>query len=259
MTALFWAAALLYAGAAFLFLGFLVGLPERTLPWARITLALGFLAQLAELGARGVAGLHPVTSVRETIGFVAWLIVGAFFIARGRRRIDPVGAIVAPAALALLLLARLGPAAEIDTAGLGAIGRVHILLSSAGVAIFAVAAATSVLYLLEERQLKRRQVGGIVRRGVDLNSLDRIATRCVEIGFPVFTLALIAGVVWGARRSLGLRPEHVIAGAAWTAFAVVLGARLAAGWRGRRAATLTVLGFAATLVVLGFYLVRAVV
>jgi ABC-type uncharacterized transport system permease subunit len=259
MILLFWAAALLYGAATVLFLGFIVGMPDGLVPWARRALIAGFIVQLAELGARGVAGLHPVSSVREVIGFLSWVAVGLYLVFDRKRAMAAVGAIVAPGALILLLAARLSPATDASTIGLGVIGRIHILFAGVGIAVFAVGAATAVLYLLEERQLKRRKLTLLVKKGAALETLDRAALLCVKIGFPIFTAALVCGVWWSAQLSGGLRPEHVIAGAAWAAFALELVARFTAGWRGRRAAALTLLGFVGTLVVLGVYLVRAVV
>lgn len=259
MIPLFWAAALLYTVATALFLGFVAGLSERVVPWARRALTAGFVLQLGEIGARGVAGIHPVSSVREVIGFLAWVAVGLYLFFDRKRTLDAVAAIVAPAALVLLLAARLTPATDTSMLGLGVIGRIHILLASIGIGILAVAAATGVLYLLEERQLKRRKLTQLVRKGAALETLDSVALLCVKIGFPIFTVALVCGVWWSAQISIGLRPEHVIAGVAWAAFAVVLVARVTAGWRGRRAAAITLFGFGSTLVVLGVYLVRAVV
>jgi ABC-type uncharacterized transport system permease subunit len=259
--ALFGAAVALYGVASALHLGFLVGLPERVLPWARRSIVAAFFVHLLELGARGVSGLHPVSTVRETIGFLAWVIVGLFLVAERRRKhLDAVGAFVAPAALVLLLAARLAPDTESPlTSALGVLGRVHILLATVGISIFALATASAVLYLLEERQLKRKKFGNILRHGTALETLDGLAHRCVQVGFPIFTLAMITGTLWSAKLSAGLRPENVIAGVAWAAFAAVLVARGAAGWRGRRAALMTILGFSSSLVVLATYLVRAVV
>jgi ABC-type uncharacterized transport system permease subunit len=255
---LFWAAVALYGIASTLHLGYLVGLPERVLAWAQRSIVAAFLVHFLELGARGIAGLHPVSTVRETIGFVDWIIVGLFLAAeRWRKHLDAVGAFVAPAALVLLLAARLAPEAGTPPF-LGVLGRVHILLATVGISIFALATASAVLYLLEERQLKRKKFGNILKHGTALETLDGLAHRCIQVGFPIFTLAIVTGTFWSAKLSAGLRPENVIAGVAWAAFAAVLVARVTAGWRGRRAALMTIVGFSSSLIVLATYLVRAV-
>lgn len=257
MAVLFAVTCLLYGATALAYFAWLGGLPETVAVWARRGMVAGFICHTLELGARGVAGLHPVSSVREVVGFVAWLLVGGFLLAQTRRRLDAVAAFVVPAALVLELAARLGPAVEHGTHGLGVLGRVHISFATIGVAVFALATAVAVLYLIEERQLKHKRMSAIVKKGAALETLDRLSFLCVKIGFPIFTIAMITGGVWGVREGLGFRPEYALAGAAWATFAVLLLARLLAGWRGRRAALLTIGGFAASLVVLGVYLARA--
>ena len=257
MELLFAAAAVLYALCAVASFAYLGGLSERAGVWSRRLLPLAFLVHTAEIGARGVAGLHPVSSVREAIGFVAWLLVGGFLLAQLRRRLDAVIAFVVPAALVLMVAARMTRAVDAGTSGLGILGRVHISLAAVGLAVFALATAVAVLYLVEERQLKRKRIGGMVRRGTALDTLDRLLHRCVQVGFPVFTVSIVCGAIWSARLGVTFRPEYAIAAVAWVAFAALLVARVTAGWRGRRAALLTIVGFAAALAVMAAYLLRA--
>jgi ABC-type uncharacterized transport system permease subunit len=247
----------LYGLTALAYFAWLGGMPAQVALWARRGVVASFVVHTLELGARGIAGLHPVSSVGEAIGFAAWVIVGAFLIVRAKRNIDAVGAFVTPAALVLTLAARLGPGVDQGTSGLGVLGRIHISLATVGVAVFGLATAVAVLYLIEERQLKHKRMGAIVRKGTALETLDGLAHLCVKVGFPLFTVAMITGGLWSAREGLAFRPEYSIAGVAWAAFALLLLARTIAGWRGRRAAILTIVGFAAALVVLGIYLARA--
>lgn len=252
----FGAAIVLYGLASLLYFAFLFGLGDGLRRAARGALVAAFLAHMVEIGAHGVAGLHPVSSVHEALGFLSWLVTGTFLLAQVRRRLDAVGTFVAPASLLLLLLARLAPDGGASTEGLGILGRVHISLATAGVSIFALATALAVIYLVEERQLKAKQFGPIVKKGIALETLDGLVHRCVQVGFPIFTIAMVTGIVWSARRAEGIRPEYSIAMVAWTAFAALLVARMAAGWRGRRAALMTIVGFLAALVVLAAYLAR---
>jgi ABC-type uncharacterized transport system permease subunit len=256
MVPLLWLVALLYAAASTAYLLQLTGVPAARA--ARWLLALGLAAHLIEIGSRGVHHLHPVTSAREAIGFLAFLIVLTFLVAQLRRPLDAVGALVAPAALALFLAARLSPAGAAEPGGLGTLGRIHISLATIGASIFGVATAIAVLYLVQERQLKRKRIGQLVRQGTALETLDTLEHRCVQVGFPIFTIAMVTGVLWSAQRQEGFRPEYSIAAVAWAAFAALLVARTTAGWRGRRAALMTIVGFASTLIVLGIYLARRV-
>lgn len=224
---------------------------------ARWLLGLAFIAHAVDIGWRGVAQVHPGTSVREALGFLAWLMVGGYLLATLRQRLQILGAFVAPAAIVILAAARLSPSGE-ALPGLNQLGRVHISLATLGVAIFALATLLAVLYLIEERSLKHKRFDGFFfRRGVALESLDLLAHRLVLAGFPIFTLAIMLGVIWVSQRDTGFnRPEYPLALVTWVSFAALIVTRTTHGWRGRRAAWLTVVGFAGAVLVFAMYLAR---
>jgi ABC-type uncharacterized transport system permease subunit len=256
--ALFWIAAGLYALAGFAYMGFLVGAPPFVSRVARLAMLAAFLSHMSEIGARGVAGLHPVSSLSEAIGFLAFIMVGSFLIAQLKRRLDAVGAFVAPAALILLMVAYLSPERGTgSTAELGVLGRVHIGLAVVGVSIFALATGLAIFYLVQQRELKNHKIGRAVKRGAALETLDHLMYRSVQVGFPIFTVAMVSGALWTAQRSEHLRVEYPIAAIAWAAFAAVLIARQTVGWRGRKSAVLTLVGFGAAAVVLAIYVARS--
>ena len=96
-------------------------------------------------------------------------------------------------------------------------------------------------------------------KGAPLEALDQNVHRLVWLGFPVFTVALVLGLIWGTRRGEGFdRPEYPLALVTWLAFAGLLVTRTAYGWRGRRSARVTLVGFGAALLVLLVYLARRV-
>jgi cytochrome c-type biogenesis protein CcsB len=83
--------------------------------------------------------------------------------------------------------------------------------------------------------------------------LDRLAYRTIAFGFPIWTFAVIAGAIWAEQawgRYWGWDPKEVWSFITWVVFAAYLHARATVGWRGRRAALIAVVGFAA----LGFNL-----
>ncbi|HET6284149.1 MAG TPA: cytochrome c biogenesis protein CcsA, partial [Polyangia bacterium] len=160
----------------------------------------------------------------------------------------------------LVVLARVVPA-ETDAPAMGALGQAHIFLATVGVAVFTLAAVLAAVYLLLDHQLKNKQFGRLTGKGTPLETLDRLAARCVSVGFPIFTVALVTGAVWIARLGgidgpMAARPEYLLALATWIAFGVLLVARLGAGWQGRRAAWLTVGGFGGAMLVLVVYFLR---
>ncbi len=254
----FYLALVLYGAATLLY----VGAATQAARWlpaaARLTLLAGFLTHGVDIGWRGVEHVHPGTSVREALGFLSWIMVGGYLFWSWRVKIGLLGAFVAPAALAILAVARLTPSGE-AMEELGTLGRVHISLATLGVAMFALATAVAVMYLATDRSLKKKQFDNLVLKSGDaLDTLDRLSHRLVVIGYPIFTASLLLGIIWVARRNISgfARPEWLMAGVIWLTFGGLIAGRTARGWRGRRAALLTIAGFTVLLAVLGIYLAR---
>ena len=254
----FWIALALYGGAAAAYLvSFLADRPGAA-KLARTLMVLGVAAHGIDIGWRGTQHVHPAQSVREALGFLAWIVAGGFLAATWRYRADLAGVVAAPVSLALLAVARLSPAGQ-EQEGLTALGRIHILLAVLGVALFAIATVLSLLYLFEDRSLKSKKfdTNTFKRNAAPLESLDRRSHRLVLAGFPIFTVAVGLGIAWVSQRESGFdRPEYPFAIASWLTFATLLIARVVYGWRGRRTAMLTVGGFAAACAVLVIYLLR---
>lgn len=257
-SAAFWVAIVLYGAAiAAYLLGFLAGRATAGRV-ARVLLVLAVCAHGVDIGWRGVEKVHPAASVREALGFLAWIAAGGFLAATWRYRVDLAGLVAAATALALLAVARLSPAGA-EQSGLTALGRIHIMLAVTGVAMFAVATVLALLYLIEERNLKRKHFDAHTFKSnrAPLEKLDRLAHRLVLAGFPVFTIAVVLGMIWVSQRGGSInRPEYPFAIASWATFGALIVTRVAYGWRGRRTATLTLVGFAAAVVVLVIYLTR---
>jgi len=133
---------------------------------------------------------------------------------------------------------------------------IHILLVLIGYAGLLVSAEASVLYLFQERRLKRRHsTAGLFDRFIPkrlppLETLDKLITLSMSVGFAAVTLGVIAGSGW-ASVEYGTRwisqPKIVVSLVTWAFYLLMMFLRLSAGWRGRKAAflSLTVLGFAA--------------
>jgi ABC-type uncharacterized transport system permease subunit len=256
----FWVAAVAYAAAAAMLFVVLAG-NAKVRPLALALVGVAFIAHGIDIGWRGTQHVHPAQSVREAIGFLAWIISGGYLLASMRYRLTLGGVVVMPVSLVLLLVARLSPAGS-AAEDLSALGRVHISLATIGVGLFALASALSAIYLAEDRALKRKKFDTMAfkDRGAPLEALDKLSHRLVWFGFPIFTIALVLGAVWVAKLGENLdRLEYALALVTWIAFAALLVARQIYGWRGKRAAKLTLEGFACALAVLVIYLIRRIV
>ena len=116
---------------------------------------------------------------------------------------------------------------------------------------FTVAAAISVLYLWRDRAERKGKVTGIVASLPDASRLDTLSYRILAFAFPLWTFAVISGAIWAENawgRYWGWDPKETWAFITWVIYAGYLHARSTAGWRGRRAAYISLIGFAAFLI-----------
>jgi cytochrome c-type biogenesis protein CcsB len=99
--------------------------------------------------------------------------------------------------------------------------------------------------------------GGLLARLPSAARLDQLAYRTIQFAFPVWTFAVIAGAIWAHEawgRYWGWDPKETWAFITWVIYAGYLHARSTAGWRGKRAAAISSLGFAS--VVFTYYAVN---
>jgi cytochrome c-type biogenesis protein CcsB len=133
-----------------------------------------------------------------------------------------------------------------------------IHVSSAAVAggAFTVGALASVLYLVRRRMELKAAANpdlaktGFLWRTPDAESMDRIAYRVHAFAFPLWTFAVMCGAIWAQYawgRFWGWDPKEVWAFITWVAYAAYLHARATAGWNGRAAAYVALLGYATFL------------
>ena len=225
---------------------------SRTVAMAALIVA--FVAHGISIGARSFAGGHvAVTTEYEALSYFAWLVVGVYLGAQLRYRLPAVGAIVAPLAFVATLAAfalttgvrELPP--NLQSAWLP----VHVTLAFLGNAVLGLAFCVSLVYLLHERLLKERRVGGLLTRLPSLESLDRLNYQALVYGFPLLTLGILSGALWSNMswgRFWSWEEREVFSLVTWLLYAGLLQARLVVGWRGRRAARLTIVGFAVVLI-----------
>ncbi|HSL09840.1 MAG TPA: c-type cytochrome biogenesis protein CcsB [Actinomycetota bacterium] len=82
-------------------------------------------------------------------------------------------------------------------------------------------------------------------------TLDRLAYRFISFGFPIWTFGVIGGAIWAQEawgRYWGWDPKETWSFITWVVFAGYLHARATSGWKGRRAATIALVGFVSLLV-----------
>ncbi len=184
------------------------------------------------------------------------LLVAGYLLMQIKYRLAILGAIIAPLAFLMTLAAfafgtgggELPP--DLKTYWLP----LHVTLAFLGNAVFALAFGVSLMYLLEESYLKRKKMTSVMKRFPSLEALDRLNYVLLVWGFPLMTLGILTGSMWAGihwGNYWSWEPRQISSGIAWLFYGVLLHGRITAGLRGKKAALLTLVGFA---VVLGYFL-----
>jgi cytochrome c-type biogenesis protein CcsB len=217
-----------------------------------MTLAVGFAAHTGAIIADWVGeGHYPLFDLPETISFLAWTMVIVYGVALYRYRAHALGVFTLPLVAALVLFSNFARsnsniAAERALDGEAAwLFPVHTTLVVFAYASFFVAFAASVMYLLQERELKLKTFGAIFHRLPSLTTVDDISTTAASVGFTLLSLGLVTGIVWSSAskgRMWHNDPIEIFALLTWVLYLALIHYR--AQWRGRKAAWLGVAGFA---------------
>ena len=198
------------------------------------------------------AGHTPITNMHEAVSFFAWSMTWGFLLFRWRYRVKNFGTFVSLGVTLLMIVAAQSSRAIVP---LPPALRSHWLPIHASIAIMADAFLAmgfcgGVMYLLQEREIKSRRFGIFYSRLPSLEALDNLNHHCLAIGFPLLTLGIITGSIW-AKQAWGTYwqwdPKETWSLITWFIYAALLHFRFTMGWRRRRAAIMSMIGFAAAL------------
>jgi cytochrome c-type biogenesis protein CcsB len=238
-----------YLAGSLLYLWFVLAMKEKGARLGRMALVIGAVLHLAGFVLRyAEAGYFPLTNLFESLSFLSLCVVVVFLATEIRYNLRVLGSFVSPVAFLFSFGAAFQPGEvrSLNPALQSGWLPVHTLVLFVGYAAFAVAFAAGVMYLLQERQVKRKKLGGIFKRLPSLDVLDEVNYRCLTIGFPLLTMGIVTGAIW-AQTAWGdywqWDPKETASLATWLLYAGLLHGRLTVGWRGRRAAILAIVGF----------------
>lgn len=216
---------------------------------ARRMLVAGFLAHCLATIHRFIAAGHlPITNMHESLSFFALSIVGAYLYFEIRFKVTTLGSFVMPVAL-VMVIASSGFPTEVrplNPALQSTWIYSHTILAFAAYAFFTISGGTAAMYLIQSHFLKTKHLGPLFQKLPSLDTLDEIGYRCLTFGFPMLTVAIITGAIWAAQAwgsYWSWDPKETWSLITWFIYAALLHGRLTTGWRGRRAAWLTVAGF----------------
>ena len=232
-------------------------------PWVRAAIALtviGLVTQILGIATRGMAEHRvPWGNMYEFVMAITCAAVIAFLLLLIRFRVYSIGLfLMAPIVLALglcstVLYTAAGPLVPaLHSYWIW----IHVTAMTVAIGSYIVAAVLTVLYLIADRHARRNAAdpeagfGAVLHRLPPADALDRLSYRTVIFAFPIWTFAIIAGAIWADQawgRYWGWDPKETWAFITWVVYAGYLHARATAGWRGRKAAYIQLVGFASLL------------
>lgn len=244
----------LYFAATVSFLAYVLRRSEALTKISLAITAVGFVSHTLALVARTLfATASSPPSFHEALSFFSWMLILVFLVVEFRHRIHVLGSFMVPLALVSLVSAAALPE-TVPT--LGPVFKtlwVHVTLSMLGTVGFAVAFVAGVMYLIQDRLLKSKRFNVLYTKLPALDFLDHLNQQSIVMGFPLLTLGIVTGAISAefARGSyVTWNPEQTGALITWLFYFVVLLGRLTVGWRAKRAAYLTVIGFGCVILTL---------
>lgn len=193
----------------------------------------------------------PLTQRYESFSFFAAVAVLGFLITYVKYRITSLSVFAFPAIFLMTFMANLAydPSDSIPLALRSNWIYIHTPLVILGYVALFIAFSAAVLYLIQERELKSKHPKMFYNRLPSLEMCDDLAYRALAIGFPLMTLGILSGALW-AQTAWGTLWDLkvVLASVTWLIYLMLIHYRLIAGWRGKKAAYMAIVGFLGVLV-----------
>lgn len=198
----------------------------------------------------GGYGHAPLSNIYESLVFFAWTIGVIYLVVEYRYKNRVIGCFAIPLAFFALAYASFGTTAKIQPL-IPALKSnwliAHVVACFIGYAAFAIAFGISIMYLIKKDE---QMEGGMMARLPSTFMLDELTHQLIMFGFLFLTVGIITGAVWANSawgRYWGWDPKETWSFITWCIYASLLHFRLMRGWRGKRIAILSIIGFAAVL------------
>ncbi len=213
----------------------------------------GFVCHVLSIVLRGMEAQYlPITQRYEAFSFYGALVAAGFLIAYAKYRISPLSVFVFPLIFVMTFIANLfyNPPPPIPGILRSNWIYIHIPLVFLGFTALFIAFTAAVMYLLQERELKSKHPTIFHDRLPSLELSDDLAYKSLAIGFPLITLGIISGALWAqavAGLSWAKDIKVLLSFFTWFVYLLLIHYRLIAGWRGKKAAYLAIVGFIGVL------------
>jgi cytochrome c-type biogenesis protein CcsB len=231
------------------FIVYIIKQQKTVYTWSYRILLAGFICHTFFLAHQYyILGTAPVLSLKSALSFFSWTIIGAYLIFQLRFKLMVLGSFVAPLAAFIMIISSTIPGVEVTVKPMyrSIWLTIHVGTIFMGNGMLAVTFVAAIMYLIQEHQIKRKRLGSFYSRLPSLETLDSINYYALMYGFPLLTVGMITGSIY-AQYALGSYwrwdPKEVWSLITWLLYATLLHERVAVGWRGRKAAIMSIVCF----------------
>jgi ABC-type uncharacterized transport system permease subunit len=226
---------------------------RHRISWVHLAvMAGGFAFQSGFLYVLGQErGRCPITNLFDVLVFVSWSMVLFYFLLGPPFRVSLLGMFTAPLAflfqtVALLLPASMkagsAPPAEVDPWL-----ETHAAVSLVAYGAFALASVAGVMFLVQDRQLKRHHLETLFYNLPPINLLGKSIFRLLAIGFALLTLGIASAF------AMKQQPSAVHLGmtlTVWLVYGVIVSLQMFRGSNSKRLALNAIWAFMVPLITL---------
>ena len=247
------------AGAAYA-----IHFARRSPQAGRIATALLIFAALVHTFVIGMQTMEvrhvPFANPSRAVSTFVWLLALSYLYLEVTTDERAMGVFIVPILIGLQLIPAMSPGVErMDPVLDSPWFWVHVSSLLFAYASCALAGVLGLTYVLQFKEIKKKQLGYFYTRLPSLQTLDVMNSRAVTIGWLFLTLGVAVGALWTAQaRVLAPNDPNLMAmslddpkvlGAVitWIVYSFAVLSRRTMGWTGRRAALLSALGFAIVL------------
>ena len=202
----------------------------------------------------------PIANPSRAISSFVWMLTLSYLYLELTTEERAMGVFILPIVVGLQAIPVLYPGMEtqdplLDSAWFW----VHVASLLFAYASFALAGVLGVTYMLQFKEIKKKQLGYLYQRLPSLQILDVMNSRAVTIGWVFLTVGVAVGFFWSSQaravtpensnlQAMSLQdPKILMATITWAVYSFAVLSRRTMGWTGRKAAWLSALGFAIVL------------
>lgn len=197
-------------------------------------------------------GFFPSNNLYGFMNILSAAFVVTYFIIYAKYERPLVGMFICPFNIVFSAVAIAAPLNTSSNVFVDSVWRYgHLPFVILGTTFFIASFLASVMYFIQEKQLKSKHFGVVFQRFPPLDTINNINSTSLKLGFYFFTIGAVLGFAWMADRdleSIFTSYKIIFSLITWIVFAIIVGLKHFRGLPPRKMALYTILGFLSVLV-----------